>query len=489
VLGVLILEAYAYCYSAEMNSCVLLELPESVSKSVLVEWLKVNHLLRVDSAFCSRTLYPRYLSLINGKCTVLAMTLDLNNKMVNSILRWAISRGARLEGLELSGSFTGDNCLLRTFLKSSGSAIRYIRSHNINADISVLKTLQEIASWCPNVKMLSVEESCGDNLWDDCLVEVTTRWQYLVHLRQHQIQYSPGRLAIALAQCRRLEHLDIRSDDHEIPVGIALSSLQSIRLFASNLTDDVLAAVGQRCRKLEVLIVFQSSDHQRYHVTDVGVKAVLQGCPLLRETDVHNARGISIELRAELARWCNLKQITWTVWCGMTDKLAQEVLRVSSNLTSVSFNFCSWLTDTTLAVCAQHCSVLEIVTLGDCPMVSDEGVRAFVATRGATLREIRTRECAQLGDKTALAIAAHCPLLRHLGCPRNVSDAGVVQLVQGCPQLATLDLQECPNISMQGMRTAALHCTSLEKLFLPMQLKGQSLPQFGANKVAVRFSW
>jgi hypothetical protein len=69
------------------------------------------------------------------------------------------------------------------------------------------------------------------------------------------------------------------------------------------MSDEVLIAIGQRCAKLETLQMFELAEYRRvYAVTDLGVRAVLQGCPLLRETDVEYATGISGELRTELVR-------------------------------------------------------------------------------------------------------------------------------------------------------------------------------------------
>jgi hypothetical protein len=70
----------ACCYSEEMGSLVLLDLPETVSRSVLVEWLKAKHLLRVGSAFCCRAL--RSLAFLT---TTERTTLDLSSPVFNQM--------------------------------------------------------------------------------------------------------------------------------------------------------------------------------------------------------------------------------------------------------------------------------------------------------------------------------------------------------------------------------------------------------------------
>jgi hypothetical protein len=112
-------------------------------------------------------------------------------------------------------------------------------------------------------------------------------------------------------------------------VQVALPSLQSIKIFCPRLSDDVLIEISQNCARLETLHVFESSRFREYYVTEVGVRAVLQGCPLLRWTDVEYAVGINTELHVELARRQNFTSLCPRDWRGISDELTREVLKVS----------------------------------------------------------------------------------------------------------------------------------------------------------------
>jgi F-box/leucine-rich repeat protein 2/20 len=250
--------------------------------------------------------------------------------------------------------------------------------------------LLEIASWCPNVKVLDIRYgyACGYLPWDCCLHAFAQSFQGLTHLSLCGSQYSSEGLASALTQCKRLENVEIRTGYASIPVEVAIPTLKAITLYGPHTTDDVLVAIGQNCRKVETLDVFATSEEEGCKLTDVGVRAVLQGCPLLRKTDVHNARGISTELRVELAKRCNLTKLYIGNWWDANDELARGVLKVCPNLSVLDCTNCEWLTDATLAVCAQHCPLLETVVLNGCPLVTDEGVLALVGSRGAKLRVI-----------------------------------------------------------------------------------------------------
>lgn len=62
---------------------------------------------------------------------------------------------------------------------------------------------------------------------------------------------------------------------------------------------EVVTAIGQHCPKLHTMHIFYATEKR---LTDEAVRVLLQGCPLLQETDVIGAVGISHELRVELVR-------------------------------------------------------------------------------------------------------------------------------------------------------------------------------------------
>jgi hypothetical protein len=104
--------------------------------------------------------------------------------------------------------------------------------------------------------------------------------------------------------------LHIWSHNQFFPIEIALPSLTYLELYSRCMTDAALIAIGERCTKLETLRVFMPKGLlSELQITDVGVRAVLQGCLLLRVTDVEYAVGISTELRLALAKRCNYKSL------------------------------------------------------------------------------------------------------------------------------------------------------------------------------------
>jgi F-box/leucine-rich repeat protein 2/20 len=224
------------------------------------------------------------------------------------------------------------------------------------------------------------------------------------------------------------------------------------------------------------------------------VRAVLLGCPKLRETDLAHSARISNELRVEVAALCNFSRLQLSEWDEISDELALQDLSVCPNLTELDCSYCGWVAHT-LAVCAQHCPLLESVSLQGCNNVTNNDVRTLVAACGSRLCRLDLTDCQRLGDEAVLAVAEHCPRLLEIKCPFNVSDAavvalagccqqltsvflslstvrdpGVTALAAHCPKLTCIVLHGCCDVTMQGVHALAENCRLLSRLQLPRHL-------------------
>jgi hypothetical protein len=416
--------------------------------------------VRLDSAFCCRETRGRFASLAYGQSTTFVVKFDLPDKCLNPLLRWAVAKGARLDSLQVGkGVVSAEESLqlLEMFLARSGSAIRQIYS-SISSDAvyaSYHDALSLVAQWCPNVQhfhtncslttlqcdecLIGLTYSCQDLQWDESLVALTSACRKLTKLSLNCMKLSEQGLAKALQHCVNLEQLDLLTECQIATSSNTLPSLKSIQSCSYHVADAALVAIGRRCAKLETLRIFRfAKPTGDYHMTDVGVRAVLQGCPLLRDTDVEYAVSISTELRVELARRLSPSDLYLGDWLDVHEDLAQKVLKVSPNLITLDFWDCDWLTDDTLAVCAQYCPLLQYLSLGDNYYVTTAGVRELVTKLGSKLRFVELQSCPQLGDEAVLAVAEHCPLLERLYPPPNVSNAAMAKLRKSCVLLIML---------------------------------------------------
>jgi hypothetical protein len=79
---------------------------------------------------------------------------------------------------------------------------------------------------------------------------------------------------------------------------VAISSLTHLDIRGcARVADALLFAVAENCQALQTFNVFRQSG-----TTGAGVSALLEGCPLLRDTDVQYAYDLDRELCLELVR-------------------------------------------------------------------------------------------------------------------------------------------------------------------------------------------
>jgi hypothetical protein len=417
-------------------------LPEALARVVLVEWLELEQVVRLDSAFCCRETRGRFVSLAYGQSTTFLVKFDLSDKCLNPLLRWAVAKGARLDSLQFGkGVVSAEESLqlLETFLARSGSAVRQMYSY-ISSDASYesyQEALSLVAQWCPNVQHFHTNCSLTTLQCDECLIGLTYSCQKLTTLSLYDTKLSEQGFAEALQNCVALEHLKVAAVSQIIPVEAAVPSLKSFIVGSHHISDAVLVAIGQRCVKLETLLIFVLLIPTRRYgdVTDAGVRAVLEGCSLLQKTDLMHVVGISTELRVALTKRCNFTALYLANWHSMSDELAQELLKVSPGLRELHVYPCDWLTDATLAVCAQHCTQLHTLALWAIHHITAEGVRGLVVKLGGKLRSVSLQYCSQLGDEVVLAIAEHCPLLERFVPPMDMSDTAMAKLKQCCVYL------------------------------------------------------
>jgi hypothetical protein len=124
-----------------------------------------------------------------------------------------------------------------------------------------------------------------------------------------RVTVSANSLENALRNCSNLTHLTINSMTCSLPKGMVFTSLEYLDFCdCSGVSDTTLLSISESCPKLQTLHVFRQGQPTR-PIIDVGVYAVLEGCPLLRETDVEHAKDISHELRMELVRRADLTRI------------------------------------------------------------------------------------------------------------------------------------------------------------------------------------
>jgi hypothetical protein len=390
----------------------MLALPEAVIRFILTNWIGLKSVIRLDTAFCNRS-RAAFLSCAYGIGSVYTLRRYHFTNYVRCAV-WSLLRDAKLDAVLLDLKLASDGQLRKRFLSSQRGHVRRVEIHE-DLHHSCGHILRDIAKWCRNIEEMSVY---GNQTEVHAICDLDNGLRAFKkacgQLRRLTIRYLPvsaKALSSMFTRCGVLQILSIDYSTVPLPAEVAIPSLTYLDITNAVVPEATMIAIGARCFNLQELYVFQhDSEHKGHTVTNAGVHAVLEGCPLLVATDVAYAADISTELRVELAGRCNLKELTFSAWSDSSDQLAQGVLKASPALTKVSFDYCSWLTGTTLAVCAVHCPLLEVSLVNESALPSEALVLLFKA--GSKLRMIVWSNCCKLDDLVGLATAEHCPLLR-----------------------------------------------------------------------------
>jgi hypothetical protein len=477
--------------------CTFLGLPEAIFRCLRDEWLRDQDIMMLDSAFCNHVARRRFTASAYEKSKIYSVRASSEPTNM-SFLRWAIARGARFDVLTVTDDLLSDDELLTMVLSVSCQNLRTVHYCNYDfVDRSCCDMFIEIVRLCPNITYVDIESTSQVDEAEqvgNCLQVVAQGFLQLNTLIISVSLPNASGLLSSVAHCKHLRRLTISG--LAVDSNVAIPSLTYLDCRSAYVEADVLTAVGRYCHELRTLhVIYDGSDGNDHHITDVGVRAVLLGCPKLRETDLVHTASIGDELRVEIASHCNFSRLNLSNWEQMSEHLAMEALMACPNLTELDCIQCEWMTDGALAVCAQHCPLLESLSLWGCANVTSDGVRTLVTKLGGQLRKIDFTDCTRLADEAISAVAEQCPRLVQLRCPPNVSDAAVVALAERCSQLTTvflsistvedsglaalamhcpklkaLYLHGCPFVSLHGVRALAKHCRLLTHLELPRHL-------------------
>jgi hypothetical protein len=433
---------------------VLLDMPQPVARSILTEWLVVANVVSLDSAFTSKQLRPAYLnSAYLGELVYCVRSFKCNEfeKLVN----WSILKGAKMDNLRLSASLLNNHELRQRFLRTSGASIRHVAFTANNVSSNSYLSIVDVEEWCPNVDEFEFHcknQWMGDrtSVWDDAMSDFLASSTKLRSLTVDKVTFTTQELAHILANCSpSIAKLKLTKCIGSLPAQIAIPSLEELVIVHNEIPAATMHAISQNCRSLRTLRLFEKSTGDG--LRDECVQAVLQGCTLLKGTDVEYAHGLGDELRVELVKRRDFTELSLSGtqimadkrWSGTDAALAQGMSAVCPSLSALAL-FGGWVTDAVLKVCAQHCPLLRDVELVWSASITSEGVAAL-AHADSQLRKVRFDGCPLVGDSALAAIGQNCRNLHTIRLTNvsAITDGGIQALIRHGSGLRSINIAEC----------------------------------------------
>lgn len=449
----------------------LFRLPDNLVAEILCERLDICDVGRLDSAVCSSANREQFLQMAyNNHGT--PYKLKENDQFID----WCIQRHALVDGFNLADQICSNSKKLKTLVALNAPVAKWIYC----GQISFLSPL-EVLPYCERLNTLTVNGNAMMNAEAiACAVEHCPRLTRVVHCGSSTTAES---IQLAFRKCTTVKELEFCGNimNNQLTKVIAMHALEVLQARYSTIPEEVQLAIGRNCPNLRILVMFESScgpfgEILNHSGTNDGVRAILNGCPLLTSIDVHHAVGISTELRVEMARRCKLTRLDMSSWTGLDTALFRGICMVSPLLeaavqdASTELQSLIQLTDEDVTVLAEHCPLLHTIQLPGMTGLSHASRRALARPGNQLRRLVLHRNCADpspsAADATMELVGARCPQLTAIVVPADTTDRGITAVARGCPNLKALGLSHCLHLTDVGLTAVAQHCRRLRVLEL-----------------------
>jgi len=196
--------------------------------------------------------------------------------------------------------------------------------------------------------------------------------------------------------------------------------------------------------------------------------------------------------------------------CGKFDKYAPQMFKVNKELKDKLWKFalmehkiddqrlplffdtyvsrdadlsgCDRITDASLTYISKKYPNLQTINLSFCINITADGVKTLVQNC-PTLTTISLSHCT-IGDPALILIATHLPNIKSLalsGCT-NISDTGVSKIASKCQELQHLDVSHCKTLSSTSIKSIASSLSNL--LHLDLSWCSDSITEGAIQKLA-----
>ena len=226
-------------------------------------------------------------------------------------------------------------------------------------------------------------------------------------------------------------------------------NLKVLRVSKCSIHDESMSWIAEGCKKLEVLDVEGS-----HTLTDQGLMYLAQGgCHKLRTLNLKKCNSVT---NAGLANFCP---------------------DAGRFLTNLDLTDCSQITDKGMLCLAEHCPKIATLNLFNVPNVTDYGLSRVAAKCirladldfSADINSLDTTKKAKvphIGGEGLRNVGKYSVFMRTLRCngAARVDDAGISALSAGCPEIETVSLRYCYQISSVAVSALAKNCPNLTHL-------------------------
>lgn len=279
----------------------LLNLPETLTRKLLVDWLYITDVVRVDSAYCSRKqriafCETAFSSTVYHHFHSSAAALSNNTKIF--YMEWLLRRRVHIINLSVPMEKHDLNELFEQYFSNIGDSLRDINLSDRVGHGMCYRLIDYIAKNCPNLVTLSVGSCSMATPPEDfpCLFESCRllRKLSIISCEAPDRQYrSTNVYATIAAHCGQLESLEWENCNLNDAVINSLSNsgdkLRYLSLSCNpSISDTALAVLMTRCPNLTDFNISRCNA-----VTDETLVAIATHCPLLQRLQIDHLQRVT----------------------------------------------------------------------------------------------------------------------------------------------------------------------------------------------------
>lgn len=407
-----------------MQESFLLNIPTPIVAAICSEWLKIQDVSKLDSAWCQHDTRALFLGIISGVTFRAFCTFQDH---FHPFMWWVVLRHLRIDSLAIPAkAFPWNGEMMVNFLKSIGHQLETLDISYLPVDCTFF--FSDISYYCKN----------------------------LIELNVHECVASCGAVRSVLMHCPHLAILGINNAEtfpsHGFD-GLCLPNLHSLRLQSCDQSIcAVLAKATPNLRKFRTNGIF--------HLNAAGIQLLCEGCPALHEVRFPRSFKyqnfyLAAECVAALFMYCkDLNALDLARQMYLKDASLASAAFSLTNLRKLCIHFMFGLTDLILIHIAKNCSQLQLLGCDGC-YFSDVGL-AVIAGGFPELHTLYIGNHTHSTMTGYLGALKNLPALVKLGLFEvDAGDALLEQIGAVLPLLRHVELQYCMNYTLNGLVSVA----------------------------------
>ena len=460
-------QVHLHCVVFFVNTMdFILRFPPDLFVVDVLSFLLLKDLVILDTATCNTVLRSEFQPRLKN---VLYWGEEIEFAIGGTALKWLSFRQMSLERMHVVNVSEG-------MFMQFGSAFALTKRCKLRACAISHQGFESFAQSSPLLEDLDLIH-CNFPLW---ISGETVRCLFhCVHLRHLNLEgYTflsnvdvdlvsrncPNLVKLVLSFCHKI------SDAALLSLAAHSSGLESLYLAGLNITDIGLKALAQGCRALRCADLENCAYSIPSGISTAGCLALTTNCSLLQILSLAASRRVpgSILIDVLIPSFQSLQDLNVNGWTDLSDSNVQMLAMHCPQLVSLRIHDCVGLTDEAVIILAKHCVNLHTLCARSCEAFTDKSI-VLLATRCTKLRDIDL-DFSSITEKSINALAKHCKALvdvnvSHISSPFSV--ASVASLFVECPLLSRLGVSEIDEeIELRLFQKSALTMYPRVKFFL-----------------------